>query len=95
MDEQVGFVVNSWEDGTAWCHDPRLAYRTLRHQIDWSSLVRAYQAAYQCAKSDPVRYQQMSAAAIERMRGHCSQEVAIERLQEFFAIGASSYANLA
>jgi hypothetical protein len=95
IDEDVAFVVDSWLDSTAWSHDPRLAYRTLRHQIDWASLVRAYQAAYQCAKNDPERYQQMSAAAIERMRGHCSQAVATERLKQFFAIGAASHATLA
>lgn len=95
IDEEVAFVVDSWLDSTAWSHDPRLAYRTCRHQLNWASLVRAYQAAYQCAKNDPERYQQMSAAAIERMRGHCSQAVAAERLQQFFAIGAASHAALA
>ncbi|SDK92325.1 glycosyltransferase [Pseudomonas indica] len=83
IDESVAFVVDSWLDATAWSHDPRLAYRTCRHQLDWSSLVRAYQAAYQCAKQDPERYERMSAQSIERMRQHCSQAVAIERLKGF------------
>lgn len=83
IDEKVAFVVDSWLDGTAWSHDPRLAYRTLRHQIDWASLVRSYRAAYQCAQHEPDRYAQMSTAAIERMREHCSQAVAIQRLQHF------------
>ncbi|WP_374289316.1 glycosyltransferase [Pseudomonas fluvialis] len=84
MDEQVGFVVNSWEDGTAWCHDPRLAYRTLRHQIDWASLRDAYQAAYRCIKERPADYARLSEAAIERMSGHCSREVAKQRLGKLF-----------
>src|SRR5690606_31562656 len=84
MDEQVGVVVNSWEDGTAWCHDPRLAYRTLRHQIDWSSLRDAYQAAYRCIKERPEDYERLSETAIERMRGHCSREVAKQRLGKLF-----------
>lgn len=83
IDDEVAFVVDSWLDATAWSHDPRLAYRTLRHQIDWSSLVEAYRMAYQCVKEDPSRYEKMSSAAIERMRGHCSQAVATEKLQDF------------
>lgn len=83
IDPDVAFVVESWEDATAWSHDPRLAYRTLRHQIDWSSLVRAYQAAYRCAKNDPDRYSRMSSNAIARMQKHCSQASARERLMDF------------
>ncbi|WP_137817362.1 glycosyltransferase [Pseudomonas sp. 2FG] len=83
IDSEVAFVVDSWLDATAWSHDPRLAYRTCRHQIDWASLVRAYCAAYQCVRNEPSRYTQMSAAAIERMRGHCSQAVAMTRLEDF------------
>lgn len=86
IDSEVAFVVDSWLDATAWSHDPRLAYRTLRHQIDWSSLVEAYRDAYRCAQYDPLRYAKMSAAAIERMRGHCSQAVARQKLRQFLSI---------
>ena len=61
----------------------RLRRSTLRHQIDWASLKQAYRDAYACVREDPQRYQRMSVAAIERMRGHCSQAVARERLAEF------------
>lgn len=83
IDEQVAFIVDSWLDASAWSHDPRLAYRTCRHQIDWASLVQAYRDAYDCAVHDPERYAKMSAAAIERMRNHCSIEVATRRLKAF------------
>ena len=83
IDEQVGFVVDSWLDATAWSHDPRLAYRTQRHQIDWASLKAAYQAAYQCLKHDPERYRQLSRNAIVRMRAHCSREAATQTLSSF------------
>lgn len=86
IDSEVAFVVDSWLDATAWSHDPRLAYRTLRHQIDWSSLVEAYRAAYQCAKDDPSRYAKMSATAIQRMRGHCSQAVTAQKLRQLLSI---------
>ncbi len=91
IDEEVAFVVDSWLDATAWSHDPRKAFRTCRHQIDWESLVSAYQAAYQCAVAEPARYQQMSAAAIERMREHCSQSVALEKLSAFLRIDQRVY----
>jgi glycosyltransferase involved in cell wall biosynthesis len=86
IDEEVAFVVDSWLDATAWSHDPRLAYRTLRHQINWSSLKQAYLDAYACVRQDPERYRRMSAAAITRMKGHCSRAVAKERLASFLDI---------
>jgi glycosyltransferase involved in cell wall biosynthesis len=83
IDDEVAFVVDTWLDATAWPHDPRLAYRTLRHQIDWASLVQAYREAYRCYVDTPERYQRMAATAVERMRGHCSRAAAKERLQAF------------
>lgn len=83
IDDQVAFVVHGWQDATAWPHDPRLAYRTCRQQISWSSLVDQYRAAYRCYKDDPQRYRRMSDAAVERMRAHCSQAVAKARLKQF------------
>lgn len=85
IDDQVAFVVDTWLDATAWPHDPRLAYRTLRHQIDWASLVEAYREAFQCFTRRPELYQRMSNAAAERMRGHCSLEVGRDRLEAFLA----------
>lgn len=90
IDADVAFVVASWLDATAWPHDPRLAYRTCRHQIDWSSLRDAYRAAYDCARHEPARYKKMSAAAVERMRGHCSRVVALGRLQAFLNLDEAS-----
>jgi glycosyltransferase involved in cell wall biosynthesis len=83
IDEDVAFVVHSWLDATAWPHDPRLAYRTCRHQLDWSSLVVQYQTALHCYREEPERYRRMSRAAIERMQEHCSQASAKIRLQQF------------
>ncbi len=83
IDGDIAFVVDSWLDATAWSHDPRLAYRTLRHQIDWLSLKNAYLAAYRCAREEPQRYARMDATAIERMQRHCSRASARERLQHF------------
>lgn len=81
IDEDIAFVVDSSADATAWPHDPRIAYRTLRQQIDWSSLCKAFRAAYECYRDDPERYQSMSRAAIKRMQQHCSIAVARTRLE--------------
>lgn len=86
IDEDVAFVIDSWLDATYWPHDPRQAYRTCRHQVDWTSLVNAYKAAYVCATENPDRYAQMSRNAVERMQMHCSQQVARERVMAFLNI---------
>lgn len=86
MDETVGFVVRSFADYTAWPHDPRVAYRTQRHQIDWSSLVECYQQAFLCFTGEPERYQQLSNNAIERMQEHCSQARVLAQLNRLFGI---------
>lgn len=86
MDAEVGFVVNSWLDGTAWPHDPRLAYRTCRHQLDWASLRDSYRAAYRCYREQPEEYRRLSGNAIERMRLHCSQATVRQRLVDLLDI---------
>lgn len=86
IDEDVAFVVDSWLDATAWSHDPRLAYRTQRHQIDWQSLKDAYLAAYQCVKNDPARYTELAQNAIRRMQNHCSQASTHSTLSVFLQL---------
>jgi glycosyltransferase involved in cell wall biosynthesis len=85
IDENVAFVVDSWADAAAWPHDPRIAYRTLRQQLNWNSVCRAYRAAFDCYRLQPEDYQRRSTAAIERMHQHCSLEVARQRLTSLFA----------
>ncbi len=89
IDADVGFVVNSFEDYTTWPHDPRVAYRTRRHQIDWSSLAQGYQDAYACITQDPDRYKQMSSTAITRMQNHCSQAVTLDKLRSILGMHTS------
>jgi glycosyltransferase involved in cell wall biosynthesis len=79
------FVIESTEEFTAWPHDPRSAYRTLRYAANWASICTAYRASYEVAKNDPQRYAQMSAKAVQSLQGFCSQAVAEQRLQVFFA----------
>lgn len=75
------FLVASAADATAWPHDPRIAYRTLRQQIDWTSLCRAFRAAFDCYTAEPERYRKMCTAAETSMQDHCSIDAAHPRLQ--------------
>jgi hypothetical protein len=83
VDGEVGFVVRSSYELCGWPHDPRWVYRARRHRIDWESLVEAYRDAYRLAKEQPGRYQQMSQAAVARMRDYCSEQSVYEMLQRF------------
>jgi glycosyltransferase involved in cell wall biosynthesis len=84
-----GFVVHSHPEPTHWPHDPRQAYRTLRYRIDFESLLGAYQASYETAKSDPARYNRMAQAAHEQLRQHCSRATVREALRSFLAMPAA------
>ena len=84
IDETVAFVVDSWEDATTWPHDPRVAYRTLRHDINFESLCAAYRRAYDCKKNNLKLYQEMSHNATVKLKNHCSIAVAESRIKSFF-----------
>jgi len=84
IDHDNAFVVDSTEELTAWPHDPRAAYRTLRYVTDWDSLCSAYRASYDVAKNDPERYRRMSAHAVGSLEKFCSQANAEQRLRAFF-----------
>ncbi len=84
IDHDNAFVVESTEELTAWPHDPRAAYRTLRYVTDWDSLCSAYRASYDVAKNDPERYRRMSAHAVRSLEKFCSQANAEQRLRVFF-----------
>ncbi|HEX4548824.1 glycosyltransferase [Pseudomonas sp.] len=79
------FLIESTDELTAWPHDPRKAFRTLRYVTNWASLCAAYRASYEVAKHDPQRYARMAAQAVSSLQGFCSQAVAEQRLQVFLA----------
>jgi hypothetical protein len=84
LDAENAFLIDSTDELTAWPHDPRRAFRTLRYVTNWASLCRAYQSSYDVAKDDPERYAQMSAHAVASLRKFCSQATAEQRLEAFF-----------
>jgi hypothetical protein len=77
------FLIESTDELTAWPHDPRKAFRTLRYVTNWTSLCEAYRASYDVAKKQPQRYADMSAQAVDSLQAFCSQAVAEQRLQGF------------
>ena len=84
------FIVDFTEELTAWPHDPRAAYRTMRYMTHWDSLCAAYRASYEVAKTDEPRYAAMSAAAVHSLQRFCSQATAEQRLRAFFAQGSAT-----
>ncbi|MCF4995275.1 glycosyltransferase family 1 protein [Pseudomonas syringae] len=85
LDADNAFLIESTDELTAWPHDPRKAFRTLRYVTNWASLCAAYRASYEVAKNDPQRYAQMSAHAVDSLQAFCSQAVAERRLSDFLA----------
>jgi len=85
IDSRNAFLVNSSLEPAAWPHDPRLKYRTMRHRIDFESLVESFKESYRVAKEEPERYKAMSKNATQRLRSHCSQAIVKKKLQSFLS----------
>ena len=84
IDAQSAFIVKSNVEPGFWPHDPRKRLRTLRHRIDWYSLVMAFEESYQVALSSPEKYRSMAESARENLRKFASREVVISKLKTFF-----------
>jgi glycosyltransferase involved in cell wall biosynthesis len=83
IDEDVAFIVKDNKELCCWPQDVRNMYRAHRYRIDWQSLVEAFDASYQISKERPEQYRRMSANAIARMRGFCSQQVVWDKFSAF------------
>jgi glycosyltransferase involved in cell wall biosynthesis len=77
------FIFKSHLEPTHWQHDPRRAYRCLHYKPDWSDLVTAYRKSYELAKTNPDKYREMGAHAIESQRADCSIELRTEKFGRF------------
>jgi glycosyltransferase involved in cell wall biosynthesis len=84
LDADNAFLIDTTAELTAWPHDPRRAFRTLRYITNWASLCRAYQLSYDVAKGNPDRYEQMSVHAVASLKKFCSQTAAEQWLNVFF-----------
>jgi glycosyltransferase involved in cell wall biosynthesis len=78
------FIVKSSLEPSHWPQDPRQSYRTLRHRIDWESLLNNYIESYNVAKTDRRKYEHMSKKAIKTLKLHCSHAVAKKKLKVLF-----------
>ena len=76
------FVISDHQRPAFWPHDVRQAIRCLRHQVDFAAVVRCYRESFAVARDDPARYAAMSCAAVEALRGFCSDEVVAAGLQQ-------------
>lgn len=83
VDNSCAFVIDSFPVLGTWPHDMRQAFRTLRGQIAFGSLVNAYRSSYYVAKNEPETYRYMAAAAIESLRMYCSQALMKPRMEAF------------
>lgn len=83
LNDDNSFPVESSLEPWCWPHDPRQAYRTRRHRIDFASLMQAYRDSYEVAKDDPRRYARMSDNSNRDLMAHCSQDLVEERLRSF------------
>lgn len=95
IDDNCAFVLGSSLEPSTWPHDPRQAMRTLRHRLDFGSIVEAYRQSYRVAKEAPGEYSALSRGAIESLRGYCSRDVIRERLRETIAQHIASHENTA
>lgn len=92
VNAENSFIVRSSLEPHIWPHDPEDRLTTLRHRIDWSSLVETYRASFRVACEEPARYQQMGQAARAAQRAFCSQDAVRAGLAEFFGLAAGGAA---
>ena len=75
------FLIDSSAEPTFWPQDTRRALRTTRRRIDAASVDRAYRESFDTIRDNPERYEEMSQAATNALRRHCSVEIAESRLR--------------
>jgi glycosyltransferase involved in cell wall biosynthesis len=85
------YVLASSLEHNVWPHDPRELYTTMRHRLNWRSLVEAYGASFARATSAPEDYAAMAQRAKATMAAFCAADVVREKLAAALAgIGAAA-----
>ena len=87
VDPADAFVLRSGVEYNVWPHDPRDLFRTMRHRLEWDSLMQAYRDSYRVAAEDPARYAAMAQAARRAMQRSCSLPVVRTKLQRALGLG--------
>jgi glycosyltransferase involved in cell wall biosynthesis len=85
VDSSSALIVDSCLEPCVWPHDTRKIFKTLRHRINWESLVAAYRRSYDIAHNQPGLYRRMAESAWLQTTQGSSHVVVKEKLQAFFA----------
>jgi hypothetical protein len=86
--EDLAFVVKSYPGvPTMWPHGDNQINRTSYSQLDWESLVNAYEQSYAVAHHDSARYARMSERAQHVIQNYCGNETVKAALQDFLCPG--------
>lgn len=85
IDANIAFVVPAHAEPSAWQHDPRLSYRTLRYRVDWLALVDAFTQSHLQAENDQAAWRTMGVTAAERLQHHCSLRESELTMRRFLA----------
>ncbi len=80
------FLVASTLEPATWPQDPRGAYRTLSHRLDFESLLNAFTESYRVATEQPQRYRAMAEDAKKTLQQGSSNDVTLERMRAFLAM---------
>lgn len=78
INDHNSYIVRSSKQPHIWPNDPRRAYRTVSHRIDWDDLRHCFLAS---AAVTPERYRAMSIAASNEVRRHYSVDKAYRQLR--------------
>lgn len=81
IDERCAYVLGSSLEPSTWPHDPRQAMRTLRHRLDFGSIVEAYRESHRIAIEVPEQYAHLSQGAVASLQRYCSREVVLDQLR--------------
>lgn len=83
LTERAGFPLRSAKEHNVWPHDPRRLFTTMRHRLDWSSILAAYETSFAVATAADDGYRRMAAEAQAAARRFCAAPVAEQRLRNF------------
>lgn len=72
---QNAFVLASSLEQNVWPHDPRELYTTMRHRLNWRSMVEAYEASFRRATAGDGEYDAMAQRAKSAMAAFCGANV--------------------
>ncbi|WP_084440275.1 glycosyltransferase [Acetobacter nitrogenifigens] len=80
------FILKSSLEQNVWPHDPRDLYQTMRHRLDWGSLVDAFNDSFRTITTEPEIYRHMSRAARQEMRQFSSDDVVSRKIRDVLKV---------